>query len=130
MAAVTVSTAATDTGYVDPIRGAFSGTQADTESILTVGTFSRDRHKWSTYLAYVSVAADADTLDCSAVLGIQGVKMAFWKGLSMNATVEDHVNVSVNGTDTLIFECAAAAQGYLLIFYVEEQPGRKGRRVL
>lgn len=130
MAAVTASVLAADTNYIDPIRGAFSGTQADTETIQAVGTFSKDRHKWSSVLVYVAVAADGDTLDCNAILGITGVKMAFWKGSQMHTTVTDHVNVSVNGANTLIFECAAAADGYVLIFFEEEQPGRKGRRVL
>lgn len=111
MAAKTPVAAGT-TGYVDKIRGLYTGVRAAAEALLAVGTIDNNRTRYRQLLFYFSDIDDGDTW----ASGIQGIKGVFWSGDTANG---DACNASLTNADgTILFETVATSDvnGWVLLF--------------
>lgn len=110
MAAKTPVSAGT-AGYVDKVRGVYTGVRASAEAILSVGTNNNNRLRFRQLIFYFSDIDDGDTW----ASGIANIKAVFWSG---DAEGGDAVNaVLTNADGTITFETTATSDlnGFVLL---------------
>lgn len=120
MAAKTPVAAGT-AGYVDKIRGVYTGVRAAAEAILTVGSIDNNRTRFRQLLYYFSDIDDGDTW----ASGIANIKAVFWMGDTANG---DACNASLNNADgTILFETVSTSDvnGWVLLF-IDDQDSAHG----
>lgn len=120
MAAKTPVAAGT-AGYVDKIRGLYTGVRAAAEAILTVGSIDNNRTRFRQMVFYFSDIDDGDTW----ASGIQGIKACWWMGDTANG---DACNVSLTNADgSILFETVATSDvnGWVLLM-IDDQDSAHG----
>lgn len=98
-------------GYVDRVRGVYTGVRASAEAILTVGTNNNNRLRFRQLIFYFSDIDDGDTW----ASGIQNIQAVFWSG---DAEAGDACNaVLTNADGTITFETVATndVNGFVLL---------------
>lgn len=117
MAAKTPVAAGT-AGYVDQIRGVYTGVRASTEAILSVGTVDNNRTRFRQLIRYFSDIDDGDTW----ASGISGIKAVFWSG---DAEAGDACNAVLTDADgTITFETVTTSNvnGFVLLMIESDDP--------
>lgn len=117
MAAKTPVAAGT-AGYVDKVRGVYTGVRASTEALIAVGTVSNTRNRYRQMIFYFDNIDDGDTW----ASGIQNIKAVFWSG---DAEAGDAVNaVLTNADGTITFETTATSDlnGWVLLMIDDQDP--------
>lgn len=120
MAAKTPVAAGT-AGYVDKVRGIYTGVRASAEALIAVGTVSNTRNRYRQMIFYFDNVDDGDTW----ASGIQNIKAVFWSG---DAEAGDAVNaVLTNADGTITFETTATSDlnGWVLLF-IDDQDSAHG----
>ena len=120
--------ASTVNGYVDPIRGLYTGKVTAGQNILDDGVYVRDRANYTTEIIFITAIADNETLQ----LGIPGIKAVFF-AVDEGQSTADACNAHIDADSGLIrfkVEASATASGWLLLFIdpsVSHRAGFSGR---
>lgn len=117
MAAKTPVAAGT-AGYVDKVRGVYTGVRAAAEAILTVGSVSNTRNRYRQMVFYFADIDDGDTW----ASGIQNIKAVWWMGDTANG---DACNAALTNADgTITFETVATSDvnGWVLLMIDDTDP--------
>lgn len=125
MAAKTPVSAGT-AGYVDQVRGVYTGVRDSAESILSVGTVSNARNRFRQLIFYFSDIDDGDTW----ASGIQNIQAVFWSG---DTEATDAVNaVLTNADGTITFETTSTSNlsGFVLLMIDEPNDPARGFRAI
>lgn len=111
MAAKTPVSAGT-TGYVDAVRGVWTGARGSAEVIQTVGTLSNNRTRFRQLIYYFSDIDDGDTWTS----GLPNIQACFWSG---DTEAGDACNavLTTAATGVITFETVSTSDisGYLLV---------------
>lgn len=119
MPAQTPATSAT-AGYVDPIRGLYTGPVALTETVLANATRISDRSKLRTKLVYFSGAvSDGDTYAAPS-----GVKAVFTSENDPNGAT--HCNATITSGSTVTFDCTGNVTGIWLLMFIDSDDPAQG----
>ncbi len=110
MAAKTPVSAGT-AGYVDKVRGVYTGVRAATDAILTVGTVDNNRLRFRQILFYFSDIDDGDTW----ASGIQNIKAVFWMGDTANGDACNAALTNADGTITFETVSTSDVNGWVLL---------------
>lgn len=121
MGAITPVAAGT-AGYVDKVRGMYTGAQTGGQALLSVGSIDNNRTRFRQLMFYFATIADGDTW----ASGIAGIKGAFWHGDTDNA---DPCNVSTTDlVGNIVFETGGAtSNGWVLLFIDSEMGAASGQ---
>ena len=123
MAVITPVAAGTD-GFVDPIRGVYTGTVGPDEGILTEGVRKFDRQNYTTEIYYFSAVADDDTW-ASGIAGLQAVFFAVSEGQDVADATSAHIDNDANDIRFKV-EGAATSTGWLLALIDSGASNRSG----
>jgi hypothetical protein len=110
--------AAGTAGYVDKVRGVYTGVRGSTEALIAVGTVSNTRNRYRQMVFYFDNIDDGDTW----ASGIQNIKAVFWSG---DAEAGDACNAVLTVADgTITFETVATSDvnGWVLLFIDDQDP--------
>lgn len=120
MAAKTPVAAGT-AGYVDKVRGLYTGVRAAAETLIAVGTVSNTRNRYRQMVFYFDNVDDGDTW----ASGIQNIKACFWSGDAEGGDAVNAVLTDANGTITFETTATADTNGWLLLM-IDDQDSAHG----
>lgn len=107
MAAKTPNLLIGDTGFVDPLRGIYTGVTAVGDDLVADGTRLQTRNNFTSEVYYFPDIDDADTW----ASGIPGIQACFWQ-TDEGATVADAVSAHLTNADgTVTFKAASGGNG-------------------
>ncbi len=123
MAAKTPNVAVGDTGFVDLLRGLFTGVTTVGQDLVTDGVKVQSRLNYTQELYYFADIDDADTW----ASGIPGIQACFWQ-TDEGATVADAVSAHLSALDgTITFKAASGGNGKgWLLLLIDPITGRRG----
>ncbi len=109
-----VQAATTVNGYVDPLRGIYTGIVTAGQNILDDATKVQDRLNFTSEIIFVTAIQDNETL----ALGIPGIVAVFF-AVDEGQTTADPTSAHLDdaaGTIRFKVEGSATSSGWLLIF--------------
>ena len=126
MAAKTPVSAGT-AGYVDQVRGVYTGARGSAESILSVGTISNNRLRFRQLIFFFSDIDDGDTWTS----GIPGIQAVFWSG-DTEATDAVNAVLTTAATGEITFETTSTSNlsGFVLLMIDDGNDPARGFRAI
>ena len=125
MAAKTPVSAGT-AGYVDQIRGVYTGVLGSSETFIADGTLSNNRLRYRSLIFYFADIDDGDTW----ASGIQNIAAVFWQGGVEGTSAVNATLSNADGTITFFTNSVSNLTGFVLLLIDETNDPARGFRAI